>query len=162
MICLPAVAQRKGVSLVVPEQTESFPILLKTLQALGGYVECQDEDQMRALMVPTGLMGAFYGMLQNTQQWLVQKGVSPEDASYFVASQYHAMAVDSLENLRENPNRFQELIDEQTPGGLNEQGLQNLAQQGAWEAYDNVMNSMYDRISGVSDGSLKSKEIGDE
>lgn len=50
----------------------------------------------------------------------VKQGVSPEDASYFLGRTYLSIVQDAERNCRE-PNRFDELIEEQTPGGLNEQ-----------------------------------------
>ena len=50
----------------------------------------------------------------------MKQGISPEDASYFVGRSYLSMVQDSERGCRD-PRRFDELIDEQTPGGLNEQ-----------------------------------------
>ena len=50
----------------------------------------------------------------------MKQGVSPEDASYFVGRSYLSIVQDAERNCRD-PNRFDALIDEQTPGGLNEQ-----------------------------------------
>lgn len=50
----------------------------------------------------------------------VKQGVSPRDASYFVGRSYLSMVQDA-ERGCEDPNRFDDLIEEQTPGGLNEQ-----------------------------------------
>jgi pyrroline-5-carboxylate reductase len=62
MICLPSVADHEGVCLVTPP-TEN-PTLLALFESLGGVVQADDNDQMSALMVPTGLMGSFYGLLK--------------------------------------------------------------------------------------------------
>ena len=53
-----------------------------------------------------------------------------------------------------DPQAYEELIAEQTPGGLNEQGLENLTKLGAIDAFDKVQDAMLDRIEGKSDGSL--------
>lgn len=50
----------------------------------------------------------------------VKQGVSPEDASYFLGKTYLSIVQDAERNSRD-PHRFDELINEQTPGGLNEQ-----------------------------------------
>jgi pyrroline-5-carboxylate reductase len=167
MICLPAVATLQGVSLVTPPQKVHHPILLTLLQALGGFVECETQHQMNAMMVPTGMMGSMYGLLRTNRDWLVKQGVNPKDASYFVAQQYSSMMQDALNDddnkdnddntggNHYNPQRFDDLVEEQTPGGLNEQALQNLEQQGVWGAYENVMDALLDRLEGRSDGSLR-------
>jgi hypothetical protein len=50
----------------------------------------------------------------------VNQGVLPEDASYFLGRTYLSI-VQGAERNSKDPNRFDELIEEQTPGGLNEQ-----------------------------------------
>ena len=50
----------------------------------------------------------------------VKQGISPEDASYFVGRSYLSIVQDGERGCRD-PRRFDALIDEQTPGGLNEQ-----------------------------------------
>ena len=51
----------------------------------------------------------------------VKHGVTPDDASYFVGRSYLSMVQDAERNCQDNPRRFDDLIEEQTPGGLNEQ-----------------------------------------
>ena len=75
---------------------------------------------MRAMMVPTCLMGPFYGILQSNRDWLMKQGVPAKDASYFLGKVYFSMIKD-LERNCEDPAHIEKLIDEQTPGGLNEQ-----------------------------------------
>lgn len=72
------------------------------------------------MMVPTGLMGPMYGILRNNRDWLIKQGVPAKDASYFLARNYQSMIQDA-ERKCEDPNHFDDLIAEQTPGGLNEQ-----------------------------------------
>ena len=50
----------------------------------------------------------------------VKQGVSPQDASYFVGKSFLSMVQDAELDC-DNPRRFDDLIDEQKPGGLNEQ-----------------------------------------
>lgn len=50
----------------------------------------------------------------------VKQGVSPEDASYFLGKTYLSIVQDA-ERGGKDPTRFDELIKEQTPGGINEQ-----------------------------------------
>ena len=42
------------------------------------------------------------------------------------------------------------LVEEQTPGGLNEQALRELEENGVLKVYDQVMDSVHDRIRGKS------------
>ena len=99
---------------------KSSSTLLSLFQSLGGCVECETEANLKAMMVPGCLMGPLYGILQNNLEWLVKQGVPAKDASYFLGKQYLCMIKDA-ERKCEDPNHFNDLIEEQTPGGLNEQ-----------------------------------------
>lgn len=155
MICLPPISNREGCALLTPvaSNENGHPYLKKLFIALGGVVECPTDDVMSAMMVPTGMMGAMYGIMKNNRDWLIKKGVSPSDASYFVARSYLSMVQDAERDCKD-PKRFDDLIEEQTPGGLNEQALQNQEKQGVFDAYDKSMDAVLSRIQGKSDGSL--------
>jgi pyrroline-5-carboxylate reductase len=151
MICLPAVANHEGVCLLTPKV--DHPVLLPLFKTLGGCVQATDEAQMSAMMVPSGLMGSLYGILRNNRDWLIQQGVAETDASYLVGRYYWGMVQDAECGCDES-SRFDELIAEQTPGGLNEQALGNLNSLGLMEAYDKAQNALLSRIQGNSDGSV--------
>ena len=61
---------------------------------------------------------SFYHALHKI--FTVKQGVSPKDASYFVGRSYLSMVQDAERDC-EDPKRFDALVEEQTPGGLNEQ-----------------------------------------
>lgn len=132
MICLPAIAKREGCALLQPapvsapaanddDNANAANFDVKSmLEALGGCVVCDDDERMNTLMVNTAMMGPMYGIMRQNRDWLVKRGVPPEDASYFVGRSYLSMAQDA-ERGCEDTNRFDALVEEQTPGGLNEQ-----------------------------------------
>lgn len=155
MICLPAIAKREGCALLQPapspaptngNKPSAGDINVRAiLDALGGCVECANDDIMNKMMVTTSMMGPMYGIMRNNREWLVKQGVSPEDASYFVGRSYLSMVQDAERGCRD-PARFDDLIEEQTPGGLNEQALGNLDKQGVFGAYDNAMDAVLARL----------------
>ena len=155
MICLPPISNREGCALLQPAASveNGHPYWKNIFDELGGCVECPNDEIMSAMMVPTGLMGTMYGIMRNNRDWLIKKGVSPSDASYFVARSYLSMVSDAERNCID-PQRFDDLIEEQTPGGLNEQTLHNIEQQGVYDAYNNSMDATISRLQGKSDGSL--------
>lgn len=155
-ICLPAVATLEGVCLITPKSSHN-PIL-PLLDALGGVVQAESEEQMSAMMVPSGLMGSMYGMLKQSRDWLTTNGgVSKADASFLVGRLFYGMIVDAERKCREE-DACEELIEEQTPGGLNEQALRNWRSLGALDDLDAVQDALFERITGRSDGSLDKKE----
>lgn len=165
MICLPTVAKREGCALIVPKSDEkdhkmngNIQTLLNMLHWLGGYVECDNEEMMSVMITPTCLMGTMYAIMRQNQQWLVKNGVSAPDATYFIGRSYWSMLQDAERGCHHEPNHFDHLVAEQTPGGLNEQALQNMAYLGVLDAYDVAMDVVYSQLKGESDGSLPNKK----
>lgn len=107
-------------------------------------------------MISTVYMGPLYGTMRRNRDWLMDRGgLSLQDASRLVIQQYSGMIQDAVQGADDgNEAILDELIAEQTRGGLNEQALTNLNKLGAVEAYDRVMDSILSRIQGKSDGSL--------
>lgn len=125
---LPSIAKQEGCALIIPksnpQQKQANPTIAtihRFLDLCGGYVECETEELMNVMITPTCLMGPFYGILRQNQEWLVNKGVPQEDATYFIGKQYASMMADAERGCHNNPQHFEDLVEEQTPGGLNEQ-----------------------------------------
>eukprot|EP00551_Chaetoceros_affinis_P010745 CAMPEP_0203677642 /NCGR_PEP_ID=MMETSP0090-20130426/28969_1 /ASSEMBLY_ACC=CAM_ASM_001088 /TAXON_ID=426623 /ORGANISM="Chaetoceros affinis, Strain CCMP159" /LENGTH=313 /DNA_ID=CAMNT_0050544595 /DNA_START=76 /DNA_END=1017 /DNA_ORIENTATION=- len=155
MICLPAVAQLEGTPILVPHSTnDGVKDLLSTLGG-GTCIECENEDIMESMMVPTAMMGPVYGLMRQSRDFLIKKGVPAKDASQMVGRQYWAMVKDALMRC-EDPDSLDDLIEEQTPGGLNEQTLKNLEGVGFLNSYNDAMEAVLQRIKGETDGSMKS------
>lgn len=154
MICLPAVARHQGVCLLcspVPNQQ-----LENLFDAVGGVLAVQTEAELNACMMTTCVMGPIYGLMRTSRDWLVsQTNISKADASYLVAKQYQGAVQDAVVDCETDPDRLDNLIAEQTKGGLNEQALRNLDTLGGLEAYDKVMDAIVARINGDSDGSVE-------
>lgn len=161
MICLPAVAQLEGTPLLVPRPPSSSN-LTSLLATLGGgtCVECENEEIMEAMMVTTCIMGSVYELMRTTRDFLVEKGVPAKDANDVVARQYWGITRDALTKSRRNEcqeDSLDKLIQEQTPGGLNEQALRNLEAVGVFDRYKDAMEAVLGRIQGKSDGSMPTK-----
>jgi len=152
MICLPSVAKLQGVCLHCPEQ-ESGSILTSLFEELGGCVQAKNEDILEAMMLATCIMGPMYGIMRRNRDWLVEKGLDPTDANYLITKQYLG-AIQHADNFASSPRGLDDLVEEQTPGGLNEQGLANLDKLGGLDAFDKIFDATLGRIQGKSDGSL--------
>ena len=68
-------------------------------------------------------MGQFYAQQLATQKWLEAQGVDGADAAKWTGAVYHCVSYDSAKPVAET---FQHLVDEQTPGGLNEQVIREM------------------------------------
>lgn len=106
-------------------------------------------------MVSTCMMGPVYGLMRANRDFLIKKGVPAKDANHVVARQYFGMTQDALARSEDGDDSLDALIQEQTPGGLNEQTLKNLESLGLLKSYDDVMEAVLGRIQGKYDGSLK-------
>eukprot|EP00965_Chrysotila_dentata_P030610 1019135-Pleurochrysis_carterae.AAC.2 len=73
---------------------------------------------MKKLMTISTLMGQFYAQQRAAQQWLEGQGIEAALAAKYIGAIYHCISYDSR-----NPSAhtFDELVSEQTAGGLNEQ-----------------------------------------
>jgi pyrroline-5-carboxylate reductase len=112
---------------------------------------------MEAMMVSTCMMGPVYGLLKANRDFLIEKGVPAKDANNVVARQYWGMTKDALVRSQEEGREIDSLdvlIEEQTPGGLNEQTLRNLESAGVMDRYKDAMESVLARIQGKTDGSM--------
>merc|ERR1711971_245442 len=114
--------------------------------------------------------------MKNERDWLIQNTstLSQRDATSLVINQFLGSVLDASykftndgtsifdDDVKGNDDEndtdvdvLQYLIDEQTPGGLNEQALQNYDKLGGLdEIQQKVMDSIVNRIRGVSDGKL--------
>ena len=152
MICLPAVARHQGVCLLCSPAPN--PMLESLFDAVGGILAVNTEEELNACMMTTCVMGPIYGLMRNSRDWLVKNtDISQSQASYLVAKQYQGAVQDAVIDCN-RATRLDDLIAEQTPGGLNEQALRNLELLGGLETYDKVMDAILSRINGESDGSV--------
>ena len=158
MICLPAVAEQEGTPLLVPRPppTSNLSSFLATLGG-GTCIECENEEIMEAMMVTTCIMGSVYELMRTNRDFLVEKGVPLKDANHIVARQYWGITKDALTKSQQDgchEDSLDKLIQEQTPGGLNEQALKNLKGAGVFEVYKGAMEAILGRIQGKSDGNM--------
>jgi pyrroline-5-carboxylate reductase len=171
MICLPAVSYNDGVCLLqiprvdeLSEESEEITddsntaLLHEVLSTLGSVVKANTDHEMSALMVPSGLMGSFYAVLRNNRDWLTQNApdVSTAEATNLVLRYYASMIQDALRASEVDGANdvLEQRIAEQTPGGLNEQGIANAEKLGVFQSYNQMQDAMRKRISGESDGSV--------
>lgn len=154
MICLPSIARHQGISLHCSPSEN--PFLKSLFEATGGVSTLQSESELEAAMMTTCVMGPIYGMMKQGRDWLTKHtNLSTAEASELVIKQYVGVVLDAERGCNQ-PNRLEDLIAEQTPGGINEQALRNMDQLGGLEIQTKVMDAILARIRGESDGSISS------
>ena len=153
-------------------------LVTKLLNTMGGCVVVDTEPELEACMVTTCTMGPLYGTMKKQRDWLVENtsSLSKYDATQLVMQQFQGAINDASYKFTENKNSddtsdnngndnsnddtdedvdiFDSLIQEQTPGGLNEQALHNCQQLGVDDLQQQVMDATVNRIRGSSDGNV--------
>jgi pyrroline-5-carboxylate reductase len=169
MICLPNVCRREGVCLVTPPLDHcvisSRFWLQRLFTTLGGYLECATEAKMQTLMVISGLMGPMYGILKTEATFFVTRTYQSmiQDAATAAATtndkRYHPNDHNQDEDCTISTNThtiIDDLIEEQTPGGINEQAYNILKQHGLDSMYRGTMDAILLRLEkgGVIEGDV--------
>mmetsp|Transcript_38817 Transcript_38817/g.124435 ORF Transcript_38817/g.124435 Transcript_38817/m.124435 type:complete len:286 (-) Transcript_38817:494-1351(-) len=150
-IPLPIVAERRGVTLVVPPD----PVAKALFDDLGAAVCVDDEDQFRRMQCLTCVVGDLYERQRTAFEWLAGHDVPREAAAAYVGAIFHSMTDDSK---NADPATFGRLVDEQTPGGLNEMVINEQRDDANYQALAYSLDSLYSRISGnPDDPNLKPK-----
>ena len=98
---------------------------------------------MKKMMPVTGLMGQFYAMQRETQRWLQANGVDATSAAQWTGAVFHCISYDSA---TPGEHTFGELVDEQTPGGINEQVVRELTEAGTYSALTDSLDNILARI----------------
>jgi len=140
---LPTVAERMCDTVVFPPDLVAADIF----SPLGGTIEVANERAFDALFAVTGGMASYFGMLQTQAEWLLAHGIAYADARRYLASLYFGLAnAASVDEAQ-----FSEMSRAYTtPGGLNEQVFNQLAQQGVYNAYQDALERVFERIQGQS------------
>ena len=138
-IPLPSVAKHHGACVMSPPH----PLVVSLFDSLGTVVAVETEEQMKKMMPVTALMGQFYAQQRETARWLRANGVEPAAASKWTGAVFHSMSYDSADP---TPHTFAELVDEQTPGGLNEQVVREMTEAGAYKALSDSLDNCLARV----------------
>ncbi|CAK0876998.1 unnamed protein product [Prorocentrum cordatum] len=138
---LPAVAGRRGTTLLVPAR----PFAEALFAAVGSCVPVETEQEFKHMQVVTALMGDFYPARQLTvQHWLASRGVPESRAAEYVGALFATMASDSAAL---QPDTLERLIGEQTPGGINEMVWKQQDADGSYASLESSMEAVHRRLT---------------
>ena len=90
-------------------------------------------------------MASFYEQLKVLSDWLVKKGLKRSDAQKYVTSLYSALAQLAEAHSSKNLKKF--VLDSQTPGGLNWQGVNELRKSGYFKSLEKSVNNILKRLN---------------
>jgi len=144
-IPLPPVAHHQGSCVLTPKHS----LAVSVFDQLGTAVAVETESEFKRMMPMTCLMGQIYAQQLQAQKWLVEQGIDAASAGKWVGAVYHTVTFDAKIAGGHGANGFQELVDEQTPGGLNEQIIREMREAGADDSLATALDGALARIEGT-------------
>ena len=110
---------------------------------IGTTIEIKDEKLSKNFWAISGTMASFYELLNVLSNWLIRKKTNKLDAQKYVTSLYSALAELALLN---SSKPLKDLVNEQTPGGLNWQGVNELRKLGYYRLLEKSLKKIYKRL----------------
>lgn len=140
---LPSTARHVGPILLYPDDAEIFSLL----GSIGELFVAPDENQLSLLSAITALITPFFSLLDTVSGWAVQNGIEKSLADAYTVSMFHALSEQALNDPQAD---FSELAEEAaTPGGLNEQAHNLIAQSNGYEVFLKALDAVATRIGRV-------------
>lgn len=139
---LPAVARRLGPLTLYPP----VPEIARLLEGLGQLIQLQDESALDAFWAVSGLMGSYFGWLDEIAGWLVRHDLEETQVRPYVAALFEALSVTGAERAKDGFDRL--VVEHSTPGGLNEQAYRELQAAGWTGLVSQTLDLIHARILG--------------
>ena len=112
---------------------------------IGSTIEIKNEKLSKNFWAISGMMASYYNMLRVMSDWLVKKGIKRHDSQKYITSLFLALSEDAVVNSKKD---LKFLVKEsQTPKGLNEQGLKEMAKKGVYKSVIKTLNSIHKRLN---------------
>ncbi|WP_440924044.1 pyrroline-5-carboxylate reductase [Candidatus Pelagibacter sp.] len=110
---------------------------------IGTTIEIRNEKLSKNFWAISGTMASFYELLNVLSKWLIRKKINKTDAQRYVTLLYSALAELAL---LKSSKPLKNLVDEQTPGGLNWQGVNELRKSGYYRLLEKSLKKIYKRL----------------
>ena len=138
-IPMPPIRLGKGPVAIFPpnKKVKSF------FDKIGKTIEVNNEKLLKNFWTISGTMASFYELLNFLSKWLTRKKISKIDAQKYVTLLYSALAELALLN---SSKPLKNLVNEQTPGGLNWQGVNELKKLGYYRLLEKSLKKIYKRL----------------
>ena len=138
-IPMPPIRMGKGPVAIFPpnKKVRSF------FDKIGTTIEIKNEKLSKNFWAISGTMASFYELLNILSKWLIRKKTNKLDAQKYVTSLYSALSELALLN---SSKPLKDLVNEQTPGGLNWQGVNELRKSGYYRLLEKSLKKIYKRL----------------
>ena len=138
-IPMPPIRLGKGPVAIFPpnKKVKSF------FDKIGQTIEIKNEKLSKNFWAISGTMASFYELLNVLSKWLIRKKTNKLDAQKYVTLLYSALAELALLN---SSKPLKNLVNEQTPGGLNWLGVNELRKSGYYRLLEKSLKKIYKRL----------------
>jgi len=138
-IPMPPIRMGKGPVAIFPpnKKVKSF------FDKIGTTIEIKNEKLSKNFWAISGTMASFYELLDILSKWLIRKKTNELDSQKYVTLLYSALAELAVAN---SSKPLKNLVNEQTPGGLNWQGLNELRNSGYYRLLEKSLKKIYKRL----------------
>ena len=138
-IPMPPIRLGKGPVAIFPpnKKVKSF------FNKMGETIEIKNEKLSKNFWAISGTMASFYELLNVLSKWLIRKKTNKLDSQRYVTLLYSALAELALLN---SSKPLKNLVNEQTPGGLNWQGVNELRKSGYYRLLEKSLKKIYKRL----------------
>ena len=138
-IPMPPIKLGKGPVVVFPSNKK----IKNFFDSIGTTIEIQNEKLSKNFWAISGTMASFYELLNVLSKWLIRKRTNRADAQKYVTLLYSALAELAL---LKSSKPLKNLVNEQTPGGLNWQGVNELRKLGYYRLLEKSLKKIYKRL----------------
>ena len=138
-IPMPPISLRKGPVAIFPKNKKVKNFFNK----IGTTIEIKDEKLSKNFWTISGTMASFYELLNVLTSWLIKEKVNKRDAQKYVTHLYSALAQLAASNTSKS---LKYLVEEQTPGGLNWQGVNELKKLGYYKLLEKSLKNIHKRL----------------
>ena len=138
-IPMPPISLRKGPVAIFPKNKKVKNFFKK----IGTTIEIKDEKLSKNFWTISGTMASFYELLNVLTSWLIKEKVNKRDAQKYVTHLYSALAQLAASNTSKS---LKYLVEEQTPGGLNWQGVNELKKLGYYKLLEKSLKNIHKRL----------------
>ena len=114
---------------------------------IGTTIEIKSEKLSKNFWAISGSMAPFYELLKVLSDWLVKKKLKRNQAQKYITSLYSALAALAAVHAEKNLKNF--VVESQTPGGLNWQGVNELRKSGYFKSLEKSINNILKRLNKV-------------
>ena len=140
-IPMPPIRLGKGPVAIFPpdNQVKNF------FNKIGTTIEIKNEKLSNNFWAISGTMASFYELVKVLSDWLVKKKLNRMQSQKYITSLYSALA--ELASFNSNKPLKDFVVESQTPGGLNWQGVNELRKAGYYRSLEKSVNNILKRLN---------------